>query len=346
MKKLTHLLTLLLVLCLTCFILAGCISNSDDDDTDKDKNADTSENDKGKNDDKNNENSDDDSEDTDDDNNSENTDTDTDSAATTLVSYTVSESDALIGLEVTGSEYAPWSMEKRNSHKDPSASAQARATFNGKSFTGKYLGTNVVVPNLYSKHRYMGDNCRFEIDSRTGEICSFAIFAGLTTEFNIDENECKASADAFAKNYITLLNYEVEITPMTVGEKYRFYSVDYYKKIGGCKTNDGMSITVNGNGEIVCFDLNTLGAFGITEKLTIDKTAADKIVANNLKEMLKNYDEENWSNEINDVTLIKTESGNQALLYKINVEVRIPVDGEIDTYDIMGGIVEILVEAQ
>jgi hypothetical protein len=173
---------------------------------------------------------------------------------------------------------------------------------------------------------------------------SFLLFVGLTDDFYVSEDMCRKAADEFAKGYLKLSDYEVKVTPMEL-EKNCFYYFDYYRSIGGHKTNDGMCVTVNGNGKVVAFTSYMLGSFGGSAKLSVDKTKADAAFNEKLNAMYGEFDE--WSFKIKDETLIMTENGNQAFLYTVDVEIReyIPEEGE-DVYMSIGEIVSIVVEAK
>ena len=238
--------------------------------------------------------------------------------------YYIDGSDS-VSLHEQQNEFAPWSTEKLNYFNDSTAVATKTVSFEGKNYSGEYYSSYVTVPNLFTSHKYLGNNCTFDINAQTGKITAFNLFSDITETFTIDEKQGRDIADNYAKDYINLENYTVNVTKNDTNNNC-FYVFEYYREINGYKTNDLMTVCVDGKGEVVSFSCSMLGAFNNARTATIDKSKADAALVKMLEKLFADYSD--WTYDIEDTTLIVKEDGKQGILYSVVTETLLPSDIE------------------
>ena len=207
------------------------------------------------------------------------------------------------------SEFELWNSEKANSHQDPQAPTTATVTFNGVTYSGNYRRSLIRVPNQYVSHRYIGDKVFFEISDEDGTLSQISFVYEVSRTGKMSQEQCKEIADAIADDYISLSEYELDVSVQD-----HSYTFSYYREIGGFRTTDSLWVAVDKNGRISSFGKKMLGSFEDIESVSIDeKKAQDAIVAK--LDTIYQGNTKRKGYEILDVILIKLEDDTCALLY-------------------------------
>ncbi|MBE6671580.1 MAG: hypothetical protein E7593_05195 [Ruminococcaceae bacterium] len=214
--------------------------------------------------------------------------------------------------QVGTSEFPLWDSSKTRDHQDKSAPKEATVTFNGKTYSGEYDCSIINVPNLYTSHKYKGDNFYFEINGKTGELSSIYFLDASFGGNAISKEKCKEIADLIADDYIDLSEYKVE--------EYKYgsaYSFDYFREVNGYKTVDRLTVGVEENGNVAVFGKYTLGSFENVDTIKIDEEKAKKVIEAKLKSIYKDkIDLDDYS--VDNFILLKHDHDNIALLYTIS----------------------------
>jgi len=214
--------------------------------------------------------------------------------------------------QVGTSEFPLWDSSKTRDHQDKSAPKEATVTFNGKTYSGEYDCSIINVPNLYTSHKYKGDNFYFEINGKTGELSSIYFLDASFGGNAISKEKCKEIADLIADDYIDLSEYKVE--------EYKYgsaYSFDYFREVNGYKTVDRLTVGVEENGNVAVFGKYTLGSFENVDTIKIDEEKAKKVIEAKLKSIYKyKIDLDDYS--VDNFILLKHDHDNIALLYTIS----------------------------
>lgn len=215
-------------------------------------------------------------------------------------------------LQVGTSEFPLWDSSKTRDYQDKSAPKEATVTFNGKTYSGVYDCSIINVPNLYTSHKYKGDNFYFEINGKTGELSSIYFLDASFGGNAISKEKCKEIADLIADDYIDLSEYKVE--------EYKYgsaYSFDYFREVNGYKTVDRLTVGVEENGNVAVFGKYTLGSFENVDSIKIDEEKAKKVIEAKLKSIYKDkIDLDDYS--VDNFILLKHDHDNIALLYTIS----------------------------
>lgn len=214
------------------------------------------------------------------------------------------------------SEYPIWSPEMLNYHQDQSAPKEVSIVFNGNTYVGNYQKTSVSIPNTYLSHRYKGQNVYFETNKATGELTSISFVYEPSKEATLTENDCKKIADGIADDYVVLKDYLVETSSFAIYEN-MVYSFTYYREINGYKTSDSLTVSIDGNGKIFSFGMNSLGAFKDIESVSYNSDKVQNAINSKLNDIYKDKSSRKEYN-IDKSILVRLEDGSVALLYTIN----------------------------
>ena len=219
-------------------------------------------------------------------------------------------------------DYEIWSDISGIGQPDESAPKEAAVTFNGVTYSGEYDLTKVEVPYLFKMHRYNGDGVDFYTNADTGELVKIQLDIDRQDVSTVDEEYCRQVADELAQDYIKLKKYEVEVQRMDREDNFICY-FDYYREIGGYKTPDGLRISVDGNGNITCFESYMLGSFSnVLYVKTPNEDKVDEAFYKAIPELFDHRMTDNLiKNEyvIDDITIVKTPDGKIAYLYEVTL---------------------------
>lgn len=224
-------------------------------------------------------------------------------------------SDGITG-KIYTSEVSEWSFEKRNSHKDASAPAEATVTFNGVTYTGSYETSFVWMPNAFVSHAYEqkledGVSVTFRINSKTGKLTFISIYHMNQEQTTpVEEAQCRKTADAIADDYISLKDYKVNVDIGRGGG----YSYTYYREVNGYATTDMMRVYVRENGEFGSCDIAMVGTFKDVKKLEIDEEKAATAIEEKLQLL---YGEVEYT--VVNKEWVKTPDGQCGRLYRLKV---------------------------
>lgn len=242
------------------------------------------------------------------------------------------------------SEVSFWGAEKISYHNDADAPKEASVAFDGKTYTGQYSRSSVIIPNTYVSHRYKGEHdgqiVYFETHAETGAITSILLVSKTLEQSVADQAACRQVADKIAKEYIPVEEYAVSVTASTKDENSVAYTYAYYREVNGYRTSDGLQITVDGNGNITSFGVGMLGAFADGGSIVIDEERARSAISQKLDAIYERFESGTKSFEIRDKQLVKTDTGKEAVLYTIDVSLTIP--DEADTYLTTRNLVQLL----
>ena len=214
------------------------------------------------------------------------------------------------------SEYPIWNPEMLNYHQDQSAPKEVSVIFNGKTYEGNYQKTSVSIPNTYLTHRYEGENVYFETNDVTGELTSISFIYEPSNDATLTEIDCKVIADSIADDYIVLNDYRIETTSFDIYENI-VYSFTYYREINGYKTSDSLTVSIDGNGKIFSFGMNSLGAFEEVESVTYNSEKGQNAINSKLNDIYKGKSSRKGYT-IDNTILVRLEDGNVALLYTVS----------------------------
>jgi len=231
-------------------------------------------------------------------------------------------------------EFPLWSTDALFGYADETAKKSASITFDGNVYTGDYRKTNINTPNTNAVNKYFGGNCFFELDSQSGELTSFLLAGDFAPEFYINEEEGREIADKFAEKYINLSEYKVACES-NAGNIDCVYYFTYYREVDGMKTNDTLSITLNGRGRVVAFSRGMIGSFANTRAM-IDDKKAELVLHEQLSSAYERYADKTFT--IKDKTLVKLPDGKQGLLYRVETEIIEPSDVKGETLILNDGI--------
>lgn len=242
------------------------------------------------------------------------------------------------------SEVPVWDNSKTTSHSDSTAPAEVTVDFNGKSYTGEYVRSVTRVPNLFVSHRYKceSENVFFEINGSTGELVDLVYAGKYADESTVDEAYCRKIADAVAKQYVNLDEYKVEIASREEIRSNYACAFHYFREIDGYKSYDCLNIAVDGNGNVVSFELGDIGSFSGVSSVKHEKDTALKEIE---AKLAKIYTEENKLKDykVDSVLMLKTEDGKLGFLYTIKGEFEPKKSDTDDTYYSSGSMIKLLV---
>ncbi|MBR6807845.1 MAG: hypothetical protein IKM46_05615 [Clostridia bacterium] len=242
------------------------------------------------------------------------------------------------------SEVPIWDNSKTTSHSDSTAPANVTVNFDGKNYTGEYVRSVTRVPNLFTSHRYKceSENVFFEINGSTGELVDLIYARNIANESTVDEAYCREKADSIAKQYINLDEYKVEIASREEIRSNYACAFHYYREIDGYKTYDCINISVDGNGNVVTFELGDIGSFSGISSVKHEKDTAVKEIETKLAKI---YTEENKLKDykVNSVLLLKTDDNKSGFLYTINTEFEPKKSDTDDAYYLTGSLIQFLV---
>lgn len=235
------------------------------------------------------------------------------------MAYTALGLDTISDGTATGkhpSEVPEWSSEKRNSHDDPAAPAEVSVTFNGATYTGSYWMSYTWMPNPFVSHAYKqkledGMRVEFRINSKTGELTFISIYyvePEQTTQ--VEEAQCRKTADAIADDYISLKDYKVRVD---IEEGYG-YGYTYYREVSGYETTDMMRVYVDNNSKSISCDIAMVGTFKDVKKLEIDEEKAAAAIEEKLQQL---YGEVEYT--VQRKEWVKTPDGQYGRLYRLKV---------------------------
>lgn len=216
---------------------------------------------------------------------------------------------------VHSSEFSIWSSEKLNYHQDAAAPAEITVSFNGKSYTGSYQRSAVFIPDTYLSHRYKGDNVFFRINAETGELVGIQFVREKAEKATISEDECRIIAEAIADDYIDLSQYQVEVDINEINENF-LYGCSFYRVVDGFKMADGLTVVVDGNGNVSSFGSTMLGSFSTVDSVELDQNNAILSVEAKLNSIYGDV-ENRTGYEVTDIVPVKLEDGSCAWLYTI-----------------------------
>lgn len=238
------------------------------------------------------------------------------------------------------SEYPLWSLRNVNGYDDPSADRTCTVLFNGTAYVGEYTGTRINCPNTFAEHRYWCQDAVFKINAETGKLTMFHIHYPEEKNTIISVEKCREIADQFAKNYIDLDEYTVEIVdviPQNEDEPsmYHFY---YYRVVSGYRTHDRIEISVDKYGDLRGIWVAMLDSFKDVTHVPIDDEKATEALEAKLTDIYANAQVPNpdcsirgeMTYDIQRKILTKLETGEIVLYYMLDVD--------IPFYDEEGGI--------
>ncbi len=218
------------------------------------------------------------------------------------------------------SEYDLWPIEEQNPHQDASAPREYTVLFDGKEYTGTYSRTELSAPRTYKVHKYFNfdERCSFSVHAQTGELMYINLPTSLIKPYPVDKEKCAESAKSYAARYIDLNTYQTEEIIYDEGGEY-FYSLRFYREIGGYRTNDILRISVNGSGEIVTMEQSMLGSFDGVTDFPIDEQSASATLESKINETFQGNTDYKGS-EVSFVRLIRLPDGTCALFYILQNE--------------------------
>ena len=237
-------------------------------------------------------------------------------------------------------ECSKWNSKTLNCHKADNVASECTVTFNGKEYTGKYEASTTTPPRMYDYHKYSGDGFFFEIDGVSGKLSTILIYSKFAEYSTITEEECRSIADNLAKQYINPEEFEV------TAEKSDIYSnfvccYTYRRVLDGKNTSDRLIIATDGTGRIFSFGITTLDVFSKKEKLIYDETEVLAVLNAKIESIYRSCEE--YTYEIIDSLLMKTDEGKYGILYTVSVSVPDRTFESSGFIDIMKGQVEILI---
>ena len=214
------------------------------------------------------------------------------------------------------SEFALWDESKTNYHQDAKADEKASIIFNGITYFGDYQRSAIKIPNLYTSHRYKGDKVYFEVNSITGELASITFVYEPSVTASMSQEQCKKIADSIADDYISIVEYRVDITEQSIESNY-LYTFTYYREVSGYKTADSLTISIDGNGNISSFGKAMLGSFDEIESVSVDDKKAKNTIDAKLESIYRGNSKRK-SHSVDNVVLIKLDDGTCAFLYTVD----------------------------
>ncbi len=222
--------------------------------------------------------------------------------------------------------------------QDETAPENVTVSFCGASYSGTYEKTVTELPYPFRLHCYRGDNAEFYINANTGELIRITLTNDEKND-TLNETEIREIADSAAANYIELAQYEVMVTkPVTVAEKdyTKPYMFDYFKKINGIKTADGVQIILDRFGNIKFFRVYTLNAFdNVLFVKNPNAKRLEKALGKEVGKYYKSIDKNGeFEFEISETTLIKTPNGRTGFLYLLDTYYLITPKAEDGSADV------------
>lgn len=228
-------------------------------------------------------------------------------------------SDA-IGAKTTAPEISEWSVENVNFHHVETAPKSTEVKFNGIVYDGEYDASTVRMPMLSVSHRYKGDGVFFYVDD-AGELVSLTFAREPQDTATVSEEYCREMAYSILSEYVDLDQYCLETDTSPIRSNY-YYRYTYYREISGYKTSDRISITIDGNGNVVVFSRLATGSFDDIKEVTVDRARATSAVHAKLADVFPEGNTR-YSHSIEDeVMLIRLNDGRCAFLYTANSEYR------------------------
>jgi len=214
-------------------------------------------------------------------------------------------------------EYSLWN-EGSAYHRDETAPREMTVEFNGKTYVGTYAYSHIRKPNIYVSHVFHceGSEDFFEINADTGELSYLSLDHPSASACDETETDYKKIADAIADDYIDLSDYQTEAKISSVEDRIgNYYSSKYYRFVDGYQTNDQINIVLDGDGNVVTFEIQMIGSFEGVETSNLDSSLALEAVYAKLDAIYQTnpYEKEY---EIEDVRLIRLEDGSFAHYYK------------------------------
>ena len=214
------------------------------------------------------------------------------------------------------SEYDIWSEANLNYHFDETAPANATVTFGGKTYTGSYQRSAVWVPELYPSHRYKTeDSTHFEINGETGELVSISFSSRISENATVDFDYCQDLANSIADDYIDLSEYQLTTDTQTIYNNF-IYVFIYYREVEGYRTADKLTVSIDGNGNLISFGHSMLNSFADIDSITIDQSKAIIAIENKLNTIYQSNNKRKGY-DIDSVILVKLENGSYAFLYTV-----------------------------
>lgn len=214
------------------------------------------------------------------------------------------------------SDYPIWDPDMLNYHQDSSAPDEVTIVFNGNTYTGNYDSTSVTLPNTYPAHRYEGQKVYFEINKITGELTNISFVYEPSKKATLTEADCRVIADGIADDYLVLNDYCVKTSSTDIYSN-KIYRYTYYREIKGYKTSDSMTVSIDGNGNVFAFSVNSLGAFKDVESVSINSEKVQNAIDSKLNDIYKDKPSRKGY-DIDNIILLKLEDGTVAFLYTIN----------------------------
>ncbi len=244
-----------------------------------------------------------------------------------------SDSFVALGLDTfdgTYSDYELWSNEMSNWHKEEDAPENITVTFNGVSYTGSYVHSEVLMFNNYMTHNYKTpEGVEFGINADTGAVVSYSSDLQSKPGGKTQE-DCARIADEFIGQLVDVSQYTRTCTG-DEAENGSFYHFSYMKYISGIETCDRLWIGLSGTGEILFFGSCMAGAIDLgsqdsRSELTkaVEELSSDKaLAALSGKAATVFGGDEHY--EISHRYIVILTDGSLAMLYTTYVETREPI---------------------
>ncbi len=173
-----------------------------------------------------------------------------------------------------------WNEGNVYSFQDPSAPKEISVTFNGETYTGKYVDSVVETPKNYIQHNYSGDIARFSINSKTGELVDYMLKRFKPGVFTATADDFKQTAENIASKYIKTEDFKLEIESVDDNGN-SYHKFKYYKEVNGIITSEYFKIGFYSTGELYFVETSLTGLFdNMSFELDYDK--AEKVLEERL----------------------------------------------------------------
>lgn len=220
-----------------------------------------------------------------------------------------------------------WIMKSRDCYTTREVVQTATIEFEGKTYVGEYVDSNVRFLTNYLTDEYKFDSGRFHVDADTGELTVISFYLPLSKEKKITIEQGEKIAVNIAKKYIDVSNYTLDKYESEYNYQYTFEKI-----LGGVCTGEKFSMSLTFDGKIQSLAKIMLGAFpnpDETEKYDervkeLIGAEATELVNNAVKEKYPAVIEYSAPWSITDKWLVLDEDNNICALYKVEIE---------DTYD-------------
>ena len=233
---------------------------------------------------------------------------------------------------ITFSENFPYEVGYQESI-DKNAEETKIFTFLGVTYNLKYDYSVRKEFTPYTENVYADNgNAKFGFNAETGELTSVFSMNGISQtiiDAPFTEDDYKKIVESLLSGYISTSEYDVsiitempvrkEIDGSTVGSIEKFdefrksesdstkYYFTYNRKYGEMNTSEYALVTLNGNGNIVMLQLNSIGYFKADDKTILRYSETGKLISEKLLEYYESFG--NLLIEIKSILICKTHDG-------------------------------------